>query len=411
MEYDKDNEYASMSMEERTSRTIGEIANTIDSNIQVTIDRPGNNRNGKVPILDIEVWVDRDSNRIGHSFYRKPIASKYVIMQRSAMPQSTKRNTLFQEGLKRVTYTRGGAQVYSVEDNNDDLEWDKVELRLSDVAIDKLEEFNNMMRLSGYDEFYRMRILRGVHDRVKTIELEILKGTRERYRNRTQIKMGHLASMGRYNNTWFLKGGGGYTSVINVQPTPKGQLAKGVREAIGDIRAPDGGKTKVVEVGGDHLSMGLFKADPYKTKGCPFDRTCSIAKKQVCTQQKVVYQLKCLVCMDENGQGGKVAVYRGQSGCSGHKRCLEHMDAIRRGDGSSGMGAHIREAHPNINPAMPNIIEMSIVEQRHKNMERGIAEAIHIEQIEKDEKVISTNRKAEWGRAPLRRLAIFNNLQ
>ena len=88
---------------------MGEITNTIDPNIKVTIDSPSCNSNGKVPILDIEVWVE--NNRINHSFYRKPIASQFLIMKRSAMSANTKRNTLFQEGLKRVTYTRGGAMI------------------------------------------------------------------------------------------------------------------------------------------------------------------------------------------------------------------------------------------------------------------------------------------------------------
>ena len=43
---------------------------------------------------------------------------------------------------------------------------------------------------------------------LKGIEVEILGGKRQRYRNREQIKGGHMAAMGRYNNTWFLKGGG-----------------------------------------------------------------------------------------------------------------------------------------------------------------------------------------------------------
>ena len=289
-----------------------------------------------------------------------------------------------------------------------DVDWDNVSLTLSDIAIEKLEEFNNMMRLSGYDQYYRAKILMGIHDRVKKVEVEILRGKRCRYRNREQIKGGHIASMGRYDNTWFLKGGGGYTSTLAVQPTPGGELAKRMRDNIGRIRAPDGGVTKVIEVGGDRLSKGLFRADPFKKKGCPFDKTCAISKKQTCTQNKAIYQLKCLLCTEENREA--VAVYRGQSGCSIHKRCIEHIEAIRRGDAASGMGCHIREAHPEADLTGNSFIELTLVQQRDKNLERGIAEAVLIEEIEKDDKCITTNKKAEWGRAPLRRLTIQNNL-
>ena len=249
-----------------------------------------------------------------------------------------------------------------------------------------------MMRVSGYDQFYREKILRGVHDRIKQVEIEILKGRRPRYRNREQIKEGHLVEKGRYNNTWFLKGGGEYTSVLVVQPTPNGELAKNIREKIGGIRAPDGGKTKVVELGGDVLTKGLFKGDPFRKSGCPFDRTCGIDKKGNCMQQKAIYELRCKICMEikeeaeRNGNRGEIiiATYRGQSGCSCHKRCLEHMDAIRRGDGSSGMAQHIREAHTGIDMTRQDLVEMSIIQHRPKNMERGIAEAVLIEQSEKE---------------------------
>ena len=211
MKYDRQNEFTDMSTETRTMTIIGMIADTIDKEIKVTTDSPSCNENGRVPILDIEVWVEQ--NRINHCFYRKPIASKYVIMNRSAMSASIKRNTLFQEGLKRVTYTRGGAQLYMKEGGPLEIEDDKVEMRLSDTAVDKFTEFTNMMRLSGYDQFYREKVIRGVFERVKTIEIDILKGKRQRYRNRQQIKAGHIAEMGRFTNTWFLKGGGVNTQV------------------------------------------------------------------------------------------------------------------------------------------------------------------------------------------------------
>ena len=205
-------------------------------------------------------------------------------------------------------------------------------------------------------------------------------------------------------------------------PPLGGGLAKRMRETIGGIRAPDGGKTKVVEVGGESLTKGLFKADPFRRKGCPFDRTCGIGGRGSCTQQKAVYELKCKICMDlkelegENGiregeRGVAIATYRGQSGCSSHKRCIEHIDAIRRGDRCSGMGEHIREAHPEVDMTRQDLIEMSILQHRPKNMERGIAEAILIEELEQDDRSITTNRKSEWGRMTIRRLAIQESTQ
>ena len=74
-----------------------------------------------------------------------------------------------------------------------------------------------------------------------------------------------------------------------------------------------------------------------------------------------------------------------------HKRCIEHMEAIKRGDGSSGMSMHMKEAHPGIDLRTVEAIEMTLVQQRHKNMERGIAEAVLMECIEKDGRYSSTH--------------------
>ena len=104
----------------------------------------------------------------------------------------------------------------------DEITVGNVDVRFNDVAIEKLNEFCNMMRISGYDRHFRKAIIEGVYERVKAIEVAILRGERCRYRNRLQITEMHRASKGRYLNTWFMRGGGEYTSVLNVQPTPGG---------------------------------------------------------------------------------------------------------------------------------------------------------------------------------------------
>ena len=92
MAFDHTNDLVNLSTEVRTSTILGEIANTIDPNIKVTIDSPSCNSNGKVPILDIEVWVE--DNRINHSFYRKPIASQF-FMRKGVQCQPAPRETLY----------------------------------------------------------------------------------------------------------------------------------------------------------------------------------------------------------------------------------------------------------------------------------------------------------------------------
>ena len=86
---------------ERTARIIAEIANTIEEGIQVTVDWPENNDDSRMPVLDLKVWIDKSQEipRISYSFYKKKVASKFTTMKRSAVAESVKKSTIFQEGI------------------------------------------------------------------------------------------------------------------------------------------------------------------------------------------------------------------------------------------------------------------------------------------------------------------------
>ena len=94
MEY-KENVITNDSDEKRTMKTLMEVADSIDQNIQFTTDSPENHIDGRMPVLDLKVWVS--NGKLLHSFYKKEVASEYTILERSAMSMGTKRNTIFQK--------------------------------------------------------------------------------------------------------------------------------------------------------------------------------------------------------------------------------------------------------------------------------------------------------------------------
>ena len=53
-QYKKDRED---SADERTATVLSNITNSINTNIQTTTDLPGRNPNGRMPILDLEMWI------------------------------------------------------------------------------------------------------------------------------------------------------------------------------------------------------------------------------------------------------------------------------------------------------------------------------------------------------------------
>ena len=85
----------------RTARIMKEIANAVMPNVvQMEEDSPSAHSNGRLPILDMEFWVE--DNFILHQFYKKPMATRKVTLARSALSSAQKRSILVQEGLRRL---------------------------------------------------------------------------------------------------------------------------------------------------------------------------------------------------------------------------------------------------------------------------------------------------------------------
>ena len=93
--------------DEATMKCIQEFANAIHKSIQVTIDYPSNHMNGRMPVLDLEQWIEQVDiegdrrHQILHSHYMKNIASQNVISKQSALSIQAKINILVSD-LVRV---------------------------------------------------------------------------------------------------------------------------------------------------------------------------------------------------------------------------------------------------------------------------------------------------------------------
>ena len=135
-----------------------------------------------------------------------------------------------------------------------------------------MSKFMHTLLISGYDGQYRLSILKAVLDRFDQCEEDIKAGTRTRFRNRNQIMSDKSKKSGKFSNTWFLTGD--KTVVLNVPITPGGNLASRMSKAVGDLRGPDKGTTKVVESSGQLITAGLSRGDPFKVKQCPFPDKC-----------------------------------------------------------------------------------------------------------------------------------------
>ena len=168
----------------RTAKILNKIANTLEVDIQMTFDVPDNHSDGKMPVLDLKIWIK--NNQVMYTFYKKEVSSKYTILKRSALSNSTKQNTLFMEALRRI------------QNNSINLPWD--------IMCGHLTEFAQTMQISGYSEYEQYNAIKGAIQRHREMMREIEDGKRSSlFRDKNEIMEAKKARM-IWLNTWFLKG-------------------------------------------------------------------------------------------------------------------------------------------------------------------------------------------------------------
>ena len=99
----------------------------------MTIDVPSNHADLKVPMLDLKVWVNEQSNEIYYQFYEKATKNRYLISKSSAMPMSKKIDALSQGVFRRLHNTKH------------ELDWD--------FKVKILERYMSELKASEYTVF------------------------------------------------------------------------------------------------------------------------------------------------------------------------------------------------------------------------------------------------------------------
>ena len=394
MEFTQDqNQDDSEGDQRRTMRILREIADTIDENIQFTTDTPVDHQDAKMPVLDIKVWIDTidDTPVLLHTFYKKPVASRYTILAKSAMGKGVKRNTLFQEAIRRL------------KNISPSLPWSE--------AIPHMEEFGNMLRISGYSQEYRHNIIKGAVDRMKEVRAKVARGEwTSQYRDREAIVSAKEARGGFSKGTWFLKGE--TTTTLTCAATPGSILQDHIKTTLKAGTQADGGQTMVLEDGGAPATMGLKVKDPFRVEECRFkDKDCNVTTTTDCSQQDKTYIITCKGCptpivvtgSKPNQPGGEGALnYIGTTGTSMHTRSKAHAQSIKYKHVSNAMAKHTMDKHQGVAQGFT----MKPIATHRTVLARYKAEGVY---IERQAPGTTLNSKAEGGRGGLVRLTLQIN--
>ena len=90
-EWEREDETRGESGDKRTFRELRVMGNTISNDIKMKEDVPSENLDGKLPVLDTKMWVERgDDNVVSH----------LVTMKRSSLPIKIKITVLSQEYVR-----------------------------------------------------------------------------------------------------------------------------------------------------------------------------------------------------------------------------------------------------------------------------------------------------------------------
>ena len=175
----------SLSSTEISVEIIADIANSLSPNIQVTVDTPERDSEGRLPVLDMKVWTD--GTKILHTFYKKPVSSKFTILKRSAISNTIKLSTLFQESLRRISHI------------SESLPWQE--------TVNHLNEFSNCMRISGYSVTERWNAIRGSIMRLEEMRKKVNNGEIVSInRTKSEIQRNKIQKGGFTSSSWYLKG-------------------------------------------------------------------------------------------------------------------------------------------------------------------------------------------------------------
>ena len=291
------------------------------------------NPDGKLPILDLKVWVDC-TGRILYEFYRKPMASRLLILSRSAMSERVKRTTLVQEAIRILKNT------------SPDVPWKNVEVMLSDFSL--------RMKQSGYPEKYRENvILSALSAWEKMVELDRT-GVKPLHRERSWREEERRKEKEKKKTNWFRgKGGQKYDFPIFCPITPGDRLAEKWKKVAEEMRVSTGGEVcaKVVEQGGVPIHTVLVKPMPQQgdicTKGDCIPCRSGQTKNQSCHKGAiggVGYEQQCLICLEDQ----KVAIYHGESSRTLYTRSKEHCAGLRQKKADNPMHKHQANFHPGL---------------------------------------------------------------
>ena len=347
--------------DKRTMLRVQEIANKIHSSIQVTIDYPSGHINRRMPVLDVEQWIqpveinNKIKSQVLHSHYSKPMSSKHVINKSSALPMSSKLNILIADLIRIMRNVS--------------------EKCISDEREKHIQLFMHRMQYSGYNQADRIAVYNKARSKFTTMVQDDKDGKAPLYRGKMYNQLAREKDKVNKRKNWYAKGG--HETVMFVDSTPGSRLAKEFTQILDSCDL----KIRVVERTGESIKNLLTRSDPFQVNQCA-PGTCEICTsfpKISCKTRETVYKVICKTCGE---------FYIGETSRSIAERFKEHCSL--QGKETSVFAPHFKLKHGGIQQPL----ELKLLKTCPGDpMMRQVTEAVHIAY-----KKPTLNTKMEWRR-------------
>ena len=266
--------------DKRLARILKEIANTVQEGIVMVEDTPSQNSSGKLPILDMEVWMTEEK-KVVYRHYEKPMSNRRVMNAKSAQSSSCKKSVHVQELLRRILNTSSR------------LNW-------TTTVAPVLTDYMKRMMSAGYHEGYRKSVLGHALRIYERMRQEDQDGVRPLYRPPDWQAEERRIDKRRKRYSWSTKGG--FIAPIFVPATPNSELVK-MFQQLADEESLPGMKFKIVESGGRSAKGILQKSNPTATPGCGSKKCLACrgerGKGGSCRRGNIQYEICCNLCPDE----------------------------------------------------------------------------------------------------------------
>ena len=402
-----------LSDQQRTTIEITKAMTSIVSFLNFTGEDCSMFQNCRLPTLDCEVWFE--DGKIQYSFYEKPQVGNRVLQKDTALPVSTLRSSLLQEVVRRLSNCSLSLDLAEKQTIISKFAQKLVNSSHSNASA----RITLVQGVTKYLENVRLSKLPSNHCMFKPLHLGKSFNCENRQLKKYMDKMcwyekpptnkprwrGKLVGKWRGDGPTQMKVKGmPYSSVIMVPNTLKSALANALALSEPKLAKRCGYQVKICETSGTQLSK-LFTI--------PTSRTCEREKCYVCMNHgtkgsskckklNVVYEAKCLLCLDEVKQGvrteDKVGTYVGETSRTCFERSSEHVNLALNGDEKSFIVKHWSNEHFD-SEVMPQV-KFEVVKSHKGVLSRVVHEAVRIESRG------NLNSKSEWGSHHRPRLVI-----